>query len=131
MVEEGPWHQAQQSDYEAGTVRLNDGLWRIRTARVTPKKPGAFVAVWERNAAGKTQPFSDDGITGLMVFVEEGPRFGVFRFSPSQLKLLGVTQSVSQAGKRGFRVYPSWCSELNAQASRTQQAQAASFELLE
>ncbi|MFC8523647.1 MULTISPECIES: MepB family protein [Micrococcaceae] len=30
-------------------------------------------------------------------------------------------------GKRGFRVYPAWCTDLISQASRTQRAQAAAF----
>lgn len=34
----------QNGDYESGRVHLPDGEWHSRTARITPKKPGAFVA---------------------------------------------------------------------------------------
>lgn len=126
-----PQEEAQTSDYEAGLVVLGSETWRIRTARVTPKKPGAFVAVWERDANGETRPFApDDAVAGLLVFVCEGPRFGVFRFTTPQLIKLGVYRSDASEGKRGFRVYPSWSTGLNSQATKTQQRQAAVFQEL-
>lgn len=120
--------EEQGSDYEAGQVEIGSGSWRIRTARVTPTKPGAFVAVWKRSPSGKTQPFeSTDSCEGLMVFVKDGSRFGVFTFSREHLVGLGIVQSSHAPGKRGFRVYPTWCTNLNAQATRTQRAQAGAF----
>ncbi|WGD36793.1 MepB family protein [Lysinibacter sp. HNR] len=128
---EAPQLEPQNSNYQSGVVRLNGELWRIRTARVTPTKPGAFVAVWKRNERGKTQPFdTDDPATGLLVFVEERDRFGVFRFQACQLEIMGITASVSQPGKRGFRLYPSWCRALNTQAAHTQHEQALAFNTL-
>lgn len=62
-----------------------------------------------------------------MVFVKDGSRFGVFTFSRELLVGLGVVQSAHTPGKRGFRVYPTWCTNLNAQATRTQRAQAGAF----
>lgn len=122
----------QNSDYEAGHVTIGSGVWRIRTARITPKKPGAFVAVWKRSAEGNTEPFDGtDACEGLMVFVDETTRFGVFRFTREHLAELGVTRSASSSGKRGFRVYPSWHENLNKQALSTQHAQAAGFKTLE
>ncbi len=120
--------EEQSGDYESGRVKIGAHLWRIRTARITPTKPGAFVAVWSRTLDGKTEPFRPtDECDGLMVFVEEGPRFGVFTFTREHLIELGVVQTSSSPGKRGFRVYPSWCANLNAQATRTQGSQAAAF----
>ncbi|HCS60695.1 MAG TPA: hypothetical protein DIW46_04735 [Microbacterium sp.] len=49
--------EEQGSDYESGQVTLDSGTWRIRTARITPTKPGAFVAVWRRSSSGATEPF--------------------------------------------------------------------------
>lgn len=127
----GPWPETESSGYESGTVELDGELWRIRTARVTPTKPGAFVAVWERGESGQTQPFSvADAAVGLLVFVAEGERFGVFRFPKEMLSALGIMSSDSRPGKRGFRVYPTWSDGLNAQAIRTQRAQAPAFETL-
>lgn len=123
-----PQPEEQRGEYESATVIIDSVMWRVRTARITPKKPGAFVAVWRRDEAGETRPFdADDGIAGLFVFVQEDDRFGVFRFTAEQLEHLGVTGSFTQAGKRGFRVYPSWCTNLNLQAARTQVAQSSAF----
>jgi hypothetical protein len=120
--------EEQTSDYEAGQAKIGSGRWRIRTARVTPTKPGAFVAVWKRSPSGNTQPFeSSDACDGLLVFVQDGSRFGVFTFTREHLVELGVVQSPLAPGKRGFRVYPSWSTNLNAQATRTQRAQAGAF----
>lgn len=62
-----------------------------------------------------------------MVFVAEADRFGVFIFIPEHLKELGITRSSLAQGKRGFRVYLSWNTDLNAQAVRTQRTQAGAF----
>lgn len=126
-----PRPEDQNGGYESGTVAIGSELWRIRTARVTPKKPGAFVAVWTRDDSGATRPFgSDEAVDGLLVFVQEEERFGVFRFTASLLESLGITHSSSQPGKRGFRVYPRWSKNLNPQASRAQEAQSTAFTLL-
>ena len=120
--------EEQGSDYESGHVLLDSGKWRIRSARVTPTKPGAFVAIWRRSPSGSTEPFdSSDECEGLMVFVSEAERFGVFTFTREHLVDLGVFQSARAPGKRGFRVYPSWCTHLNTQAVRTQRAHASAF----
>jgi len=119
---------AQNSDYESGVARIGDETWHIRTARNTPTKPGAFVAFWQRDASGSTVPFGDDDLAaGLYVFVEQHGRRGVFRFTGAHLAALGIT-SGRRPGKRGFRVYPSWCEGLNAQATATQRAQGSAFE---
>lgn len=120
--------EEQGSDYEAGRILIDGASWRIRTARITPTKPGAFVAVWRRSADGTTEPFDDaDDCAGLLVFVSDGPRFGAFRFDRAHLTELGILRSGAAAGKRGFRLYPAWCTRLNPQATRTQHAQARAF----
>jgi|SRR5690606_30533731 len=119
--------EAQNSDYESGIVQIDEEPWHIRTARITPAKPGAFVAFWQRDAEGNTMPFRDDDFAaGLLVFVAQHGRRGVFRFTGAHLVELGIT-SGRQPGKRGFRVYPGWCTGLNAQATTTQRAQASAF----
>lgn len=127
-----PQPEEQNGDYEAGVVALGSEIWRIRTARVTPKKPGAFVAVWKRNSDGETCPFeSDEHIEGLLVFVREDEQFGVFQFSSAQLANLGISRSDTRDGKRGFRVYPSWSTGLNRQATLTQKLQSSAFRRME
>lgn len=120
--------ETQNSGYESGIVQIGEDLWHIRTARNTPTKPGAFVTFWQRDAEGNTKPFSvNDSSAGLLVFIEQDERRGVFRFTRAHLADLGIT-SGKRPGKRGFRVYPSWCSELNSQAAATQRSQASAFE---
>ena len=119
--------EAQNSDYESGVAQIDDEAWHIRTARNTPTKPGAFVAFWQRDSDGTTMPFGGDDLSsGLLVFVEQQGRRGVFRFTREHLARLGIT-SGRRPGKRGFRVYPIWCAELNSQAMTTQRAQAPAF----
>jgi hypothetical protein len=119
--------ETQTGDYESGIAHIGGEAWHIRTARNTPTKPGAFVAFWQRDADGTTMPFSDDdAASGLLVFVEQLSRRGVFRFTGAHLAELGIT-SGRRVGKRGFRVYPSWCAGLNPQATATQRAQASAF----
>lgn len=128
VVEDEP----ESSGYESGIVKFSDGAWRVRTARVTPTKPGAFVAVWKRGASGETEPFSEaDSAQGLMVFVEHHSQRGVFTFPKRALVELGIITASTSTGKRGFRLYPSWCTDLNRQALRTQGAQAPYFERYE
>lgn len=123
--------EEQNSDYESGCAKLEGTWWRVRTARITPTKPGAFVAIWRRNSEGNTEPFStDDDCAGLLVFVSDEDRFGVFRFPTAALGELGVYSSQRSAGKRGFRLYPIWYTSLNSQAIRTQGKQAPFFELI-
>lgn len=120
--------ETQNSDYESGIVQIGHEAWHIRTARNTPTKPGAFVAFWTRGVDGSATPFSDDNFNaGLLVFVEQQGKRGVFRFTGAHLARLGIT-SGRRPGKRGFRAYPSWCAQLNAQATATQCAQASAFQ---
>ncbi|WP_026116296.1 MepB family protein [Nocardiopsis valliformis] len=120
--------ESQNSDYESGLIKIDGETWHVRTARNTPTKPGVFVAFWRRDGSGKTVPFgADDPAAGLLVFVEQEGKRGVFRFTARHLAELGVT-SGRGPGKRGFRLYPSWCQGLNSQATATQRAQAPAFQ---
>ena len=120
--------EEQNSDYESGCAKLEGTWWRVRTARITPTKPGVFVAVWARAPEGITAPFSaDDDCAGLLVFVSDEERLGVFRFPTADLATLGIYSSQLSAGKRGFRLYPPWSTPLNPEATRTQRKQAPFF----
>ncbi|WP_278821686.1 MepB family protein [Corynebacterium stationis] len=120
--------EEQNSDYESGVATIEGAKWHIRTARNTPTKPGAFVAFWCRDKDGTTAPFkADEVISGLLVFVEQNGQRGVIRFTAEHLEALGITTG-KHSGKRGFRVYPSWETNLNKQATATQRAQSPAFQ---
>lgn len=119
--------EAQNGDYESGVAEIDGGTWHLCTARTTPTKPGAFLAFWRRDEAGGTVPFATDTVgAGLIVLVEQDGRRGAFRFTAEHLAALGITAG-PRPGKRGFRVYPSWCAGLGASAAATQRAQASAF----
>jgi hypothetical protein len=119
---------SENAGYEAGIAEIGGQRWRIRTARTTPTKPGGFVSVWRRAADGSTEPFpASEPIRGLLVFAEAEGHRGVFHFDRAHLAELGVTSSAGSPGKRGFRVYPRWCRDLNPQALRSRRAQATAF----
>lgn len=120
--------EEQSSEYEAGLATIGTETWHIRTARITPTKPGAFVAFWQRTESGETAPFpTTDVAAGLIVFVADSKKRGLMRFDRAMLQELGITSSASRPGKRGFRIYPAWCDGLNPQARATQRAQAPAF----
>jgi len=123
--------EPENAGYGASMANIDGQRWRVRTARVTPTKAGAFVSVWRRSAGGGTEPFpASEGVHGLLVFVLDQDRRGLFRFTSAHLRDLGVASADGCSGKRGFRVYPEWSEGLNAQARRTQRAQAAAFSRL-
>lgn len=120
--------EPHNGDYESGVATIDGAQWHIRTARNTPTKPGAFVAFWRRDETGSTAPYlAEDVDAGLLVFVAQDDRRGVFWFTAEHLDSLGITRG-RHAGKRGFRVYPTWCQDLNRQAAETQRAQSSAFE---
>ena len=93
----------QNSDYESGIATIGGGSWHIRTARNTPTKPGGFTAFWTRSSSGSTEPFDESNVLdGLVVFIKDAERRGIFRFTPTLLIQLGVVRSASSQapGKR-------------------------------
>lgn len=105
--------ELQNSDYESGIARFNGQAWHIRTAQTTPTKPGVLVAFWQCTPAGTTAPFSSsDPADGLLVFIDQEGSRGLFRFTREHLSTLGITAG-PRPGKRGFRVYPPWCTDLS------------------
>lgn len=84
--------EEQNSDYESGIALIGKEWWRIRTARITPTKPGAFVALWTRDEGGATRSFTaDEAMSGLLVFVEDEQRG-----SPMALNLKCATAPVKK-----------------------------------
>lgn len=123
--------EEQQSDYQAALAEIDGQLWRIRTARITPTKSGGFVAIWHRDVTGTTAPYKyEEGLRGVMVYIEEASSFGVFRFTQQQLEHLGIYASASAPGKRGFRVYPSWTVGRRGEAKKSQNSQMPAFTVL-
>lgn len=119
--------EADNGGYDAAVCETPGGLVRFRSARVTPRKSGLFVAVWRRASDGGTEPFDVGDQRRLVVVTREGSDVGAFVFPSETLASRGVVSVDGAGGKRGFRVYPPWSAATSPQAAATQRWQCASF----
>ena len=100
-----------------------------RTAKITPKKVGQFVACWKRNTDGITAPYKDtDEFDYFFIKTAFKNKTGLFKFSKNTLIQHGILSTENKEGKRGFRVYPIWDKPTSKQAIKTQQWQLKYFE---
>ncbi|MGL1919416.1 MAG: MepB family protein [Hyphomicrobiales bacterium] len=116
-----PLIDAESSEYGAGTYIVNNRKIITRTAKITPKKVGQFVAIWQRDKNGITQPQHIEGEFDLMIInCQNGTQFGQFIFPKSALAKYGIIATETKRGKNGMRVYPPWDVAINKQAIKTQ-----------
>ncbi|MCO4754801.1 MAG: MepB family protein [Bacteriovoracaceae bacterium] len=115
-------------DYSACTYKIESKLIISRTAKLTPKKPGLFVAIWKRSKFNKPVPFNlSDKFSLLIINVSKGSKRGQFIFPKSILNQKGIVSGGKSKGKNGIRVYPSWDKNLNPTAAKTQKWQKNYF----
>lgn len=108
-------------DYLGYNFNIKDFIIKFRKAKITPKKVGLFVSLWKRNHQGETSPFHEqDSFDLYLIFVEEDLNVGCFVFTKDALIANGILSTSEKEGKRGFRLYPSWCITENKQAKKTQ-----------
>ncbi len=122
-VELGP--VPESSKYEALVFSLDDKNIVYRKGKVTPDRPGAFLAVWQRPPSdnydgNKPIPLKSDALDYLFIFVEKhcsaitnealvnNQKHGMFIFPVSLLIENGIVSSTKNKGKTGFRVFPPW-----------------------
>ena len=120
--------ERQNSEYGAGRFLLNTKSIRFRVAKITPKKIGQFVALWEKDENDKNQPFTYDNSPDFIVintFTEN--HFGQFIFPKTVLAARSILRSEHSNGKMAFRVYPSWDTPASKQAVATQKWQLLYF----
>lgn len=107
--------------YSGYNFRLGPLNFKFRKAKITPKKKGQFVTLWKRNAQNITVPFAEiDEFDFYIIAAEENEKYGFFVFPRRELINRHILSTSSKDGKRGFRVYPSWTTTDNNQASTTQ-----------
>jgi len=108
---------------ELGTLSV-----KFRRAKITPKKTGQFVTLWQRSKTGTTEPFSlEDSFDLYIIHIENGHDSGYFVFPRGILADRKILSVNGQGGKRGFRVYPKWDLPENKQAKQTQSWQTSYF----
>jgi len=122
-VELGP--VPESSKYEALVFSLDKKNIVYRKGKVTPDRPGAFLAVWQRPPSdnydgNKPIPLKSDALDYLFIFVEKHcsaitnealvnkQKHGMFIFPVSLLIENGIVSSTKNKGKTGFRVFPPW-----------------------
>lgn len=116
------------TDYAGHELTLGSRRACFRASKRTPLKKGQFVTLWKRSAEGPIRPLrGSDGIDLVIIAVASGKDYGVFCFPTEILQQRGIFQSVGAEGKRAFRLYPPWESELNTQARGSQRWQSKFF----
>jgi hypothetical protein len=115
----------ESAKYEALVFSLDHKNIVYRKGKVTPDRPGAFLAVWQRPPLGnldgnKPIPLKSNALDYLFVQVEnhssittndilvKSTRHGMFIFPVSLLIEKGIISSTKNKGKTGFRVFPPW-----------------------
>jgi hypothetical protein len=115
----------ESAKYEALVFSLDNKNIVYRKGKVTPDRPGAFLAVWQRPPLGnldgnKPVPLKSNALDYLFVQVEnhssittndilvKSPTHGMFIFPVSLLMDKGIVSSTQNKGKTGFRVFPPW-----------------------
>lgn len=120
--------EIQNEEYEGFSFQLNNRSFRSRLAKLTPTKKGYFVVFWEKDAAGKNQPYTyADSPEKIIVSVLDGTKKGQFVFPKDILLQKGILSGENSKGKMGIRVYPAWETDLNQTAQRTQKWQQDYF----
>lgn len=121
--------EPEGAQYSAGTFTLNNLSVVFRVAKITPKKTGQFVTLWQRGINGAIRPYNmNDNIDLLVVSTCDGNNGGQFIFSKSALlKHKIICDNKNNAGKLAMRVYPPWSISLNTQATKTQNWQLEYF----
>lgn len=116
-------HEYESVSYDHEYIK-----YQSRLAKKTPKKKGYFLACWIKDKSNINIPYSaDDFADYLIVIILDQYNKGYFKFPQSILLEKGILKSPRAKGKMAFRVYPSWESELNATALKTQAWQVPYF----
>ncbi|VDH17459.1 MepB protein [Algoriella xinjiangensis] len=115
-------------DYFGYNLHVNQTNIKFRKAKITPKKVGQFVTLWQRNNENQTEPFSVNNQFKLYIIaVEDADKRGFFIFSKEILAEKNILSTEKKEGKRGFRVYPDWVIPTNKQAEKTKNWQTDYF----
>ncbi|WP_411824444.1 MepB family protein [Leptospira sp. 'Mane'] len=124
----GYLNEAESKEYGACSFKLNESFITSRNAKITPKKIGQFVTLWQRVKGGPIQPFKSTNQTDFFIInARNDNQFGQFVFPKSVLIKEGILSGTSKKGKLAMRVYPPWDKAINKQAVKTQKWQLEFF----
>ena len=102
--------------YAGATFSINHKKCVYREAKMTPDRPGAFLAIWKRlDIQMKTKPIPLDAsdLDYLFIGVENinNKQKGFFIFPVLLLLHKNIMSSDNKKGKTGFRVFPPWAAD--------------------
>lgn len=118
----------ESEEYLGYNFDINHLKIKFRRAKVTPKKVGLFVTLWQRNSLGITAPFNHNcDFDFFIIYTKQQENKGFFLFPKSVLIANSILSTPQKEGKRGFRVYPVWDIVQNKQAIKTQAWQVKYF----
>ncbi|WP_436860242.1 MepB family protein [Staphylococcus caeli] len=121
-------YETYNSEYESVYFQINDTTFRSRLAKKTPNKKGYFVVFWTKDENNKNRPFTyEECADKLIISIIDGQRKGLFIFPKSTLKARKLLQTEHSKGKMAIRVYPTWETELNQTAKKSQKWQTDYF----
>lgn len=113
--------EREGKEYEACQFVVNQHRIICRKAKLTPKKKGVFVTFWKRIGTGPIAPFHEmDSFNFYAIHVSLKTTEGVFIIPKSELLNHHLISSTQKEGKRGFRMYLPWETDLNKQATKSQ-----------
>jgi len=116
--------ESQNAEYGGCLFKLNSLSIRFRVAKITPKKIGQFVTLWERIGDGPIQPYDvTDAADLLVISTRSGEKFGQFIFPKVVLSDQNIVSNNGKGGKRAMRVYPPWDKPTSRQAQKSQKWQ--------
>jgi hypothetical protein len=112
---------SQNAQYYGFAFTINHKRIIYRKAKVTPDRPGAFLALWKRAADGsnsKPIPFTNEFDYLLVAVASDGLttinnqlaniQSGLFLFPVELLVKKGIVTGTNLKGKTAFRVFPPW-----------------------
>lgn len=120
----------ESNEYSGCTIQTSHYSIKYRKAKITPKKVGAFVALWKRDTNGNTIPYDqNDAFNFYIIEIEDQLQRGYFLF-PKEVLIKHSILSSAKEGKRGFRLYMPWNRVSSVQATKTQAWQTPYFHFL-
>jgi hypothetical protein len=125
----------ESAKYDALTFALNNKNIVYRKGKVTPDRPGAFLALWQRPSPqqineNKPIPLDPSQLDYLFMWVDNPccvknnedsithPQCGIFIFPVALLIKKGIVSSAAHKGKTGFRVFPPWSQDRGLLATK-------------
>lgn len=131
IVTRGPQVQkdSKRAEYDACYLELNKYKVLHLTAKITPKYPGGFVALWKRSQiTNQIEPIDiSDELDFVIISFQDDSHIGQYIFSQDTLIQNRIFSTNNQKGKLSFRIYPNWVDTKTRSAQLSQKWQNKNY----